>query len=49
LALSRAFADFQYNGVTINEYMVHYEPEIVVQEHKNMQMILMGCDGIWEG
>ncbi|CAD8064287.1 unnamed protein product [Paramecium primaurelia] len=42
LSLSRAFGDYQYK-----DDMVIAIPEIRV--FKNIQMIFMACDGIWEG
>ena len=42
LSLSRAFGDLQFNG------MVSFEPDVRIWNLKDVEFILMGCDGIWE-
>ena len=49
LSLSRAFGDFQYKGKKQSEYMVSQEPDITTHDLDQFNMLLMGCDGIWEG
>ncbi len=49
LSLSRAFGDFQFKGEKEDEYMVSSQPDIKVFDKNNMEMIIIACDGIWEG
>lgn len=59
LALSRAIGDFDYKGVTppkdansawfLKNHMVTAYPDVkVVQLHKDIEFIILACDGIWD-
>jgi serine/threonine protein phosphatase PrpC len=49
LSLSRAFGDYQYKGKKPNEYMVSFEPDVTIHDLDQFNMLLIACDGIWEG
>ena len=59
LALSRAIGDFDYKPVTppkdaqpswfLNNHMVTAYPDVVVKPlHKDIEFIILACDGIWD-
>ena len=59
LALSRAIGDFDYKPITppkdpspqwfMNNHMVTAYPDIVVKPfHKDVEFIILACDGIWD-
>lgn len=42
LSLSRAFGDLQFEG------MVSSEPDVSVYSRRELELVVIGCDGIWE-
>lgn len=59
LALSRAIGDFDYKIVTppkdaqpswfLNNHMVTAYPDVIVRPlHKDVEFIILACDGIWD-
>ena len=59
LALSRAIGDFDYKPVTppkdaqptwyLNNHMVTAYPDVVIKPmHKDVEFIILACDGIWD-
>ena len=59
LALSRAIGDFDYKPITppkdaqptwfLNNHMVTAFPDVVVKPlHKDVEFIILACDGIWD-
>lgn len=59
LALSRAIGDFDYKTVSppkdaapgwfLNNHMVTAYPDVVVRPlHKDVEFIILACDGIWD-
>lgn len=59
LALSRAIGDFDYKTVTppkdaqpswfMNNHMVTAYPDVVIKPlHKDVEFIVLACDGIWD-
>lgn len=59
LALSRAIGDFDYKILTppkdaqpywfLNNHMVTAYPDVVVKPlHKDVEFIILACDGIWD-
>ena len=59
LALSRAIGDFEYKPITppkdagphwyLNNHMVTSYPDVVVKPmHKDIEFIILACDGIWD-
>ena len=59
LALSRAIGDFEYKPLTppkgaaaswyLNNHMVTAWPDVVVKPmHKDVEFIILACDGIWD-
>ena len=59
LALSRAIGDFDYKGIAppkdapsswfLNNHMVTAYPDVVVKPmHKDVEFIVLACDGIWD-
>lgn len=59
LALSRAIGDFEYKPFTppkdaqpswfLNNHMVTAYPDVVVKPlHKDIEFIILACDGIWD-
>lgn len=59
LALSRAIGDFDYKPITppkdaqptwfLNNHMVTAFPDVVVKPlHKDVEFLILACDGIWD-
>ena len=59
LALSRAIGDFDYKGVAppkdaapawfLTNHMVTAYPDVVIKPlHKDVEFIILACDGIWD-
>ena len=59
LALSRAIGDFDYKPITppkdaqknwyLNNHMVTSYPDVVVKPfHKDVEFMVVACDGIWD-
>ena len=59
LALSRAIGDFEYKPISppkdagpqwyLNNHMVTSYPDVVVKPlHKDIEFIILACDGIWD-
>lgn len=51
LNLSRAFGDFSYKknkNLNPEDQIITVFPEIIKVPRKEVSLILMGCDGIWE-
>ena len=59
LALSRAIGDFDYKGVAppkdapaswyLTNHMVTAYPDVVIKPlHKDVEFIVLACDGIWD-
>lgn len=52
LGMSRSLGDFQFKGkrnLPKEKQMVISEPDIDMIKNENIDFILIGCDGIWEG